>query len=266
MAGSVLAGVLGCTAGMDFRSGLRSEKKGRFALAAAAYERFLERRPDGARSPEAAYRAGRIYAEEFGRCEQAVPLFEQAARRAGAPGSAPWAELGRLALLSCPEFFPIRQGASWVYVDSLSGGKNMRLEVSVRDSSACVRAELVGAYYAGKQRFKGYRRSSEREGWYIWESDQGGRQPILRYPFHRGQRWEARRRDGPISFEIVDDSAAVHVKAGSFKGCLKVKSQVAGFPSWVYDYYCPGVGRVKTTVGVPGVENANTELASYKIK
>jgi hypothetical protein len=32
---------------------------------------------------------------------------------------------------------------------------------------------------------------------------------------------------------------------------------------WRFDYYAPGVGRVKTTLGGPGYENPNAELSRY---
>ena len=54
------------------------------------------------------------------------------------------------------------------------------------------------------------------------------------------------------------------VQAGAFSGCLKVRRRTSGQASWVFDYYCPGIGRVKTTIGIPGGENPNTELAEYK--
>ena len=33
--------------------------------------------------------------------------------------------------------------------------------------------------------------------------------------------------------------------------------------TWRYDYYCPDVGRAKTTIGGRGYENPNTELLRY---
>ena len=35
-----------------------------------------------------------------------------------------------------------------------------------------------------------------------------------------------------------------------------------GVPAWKYDYYAPGIGRVRTTIGGRGFENPNTELKS----
>ena len=53
--------------------------------------------------------------------------------------------------------------------------------------------------------------------------------------------------------------------AGVFSGCLKVRERNSAFKtSWRYDYYCPGVGRVKITIGGPDFENPNTELLRYE--
>ena len=93
----------------------------------------------------------------------------------------------------------------------------------------------------------------------------GERAPILRYPYHEGLSWQARRGGKLFTYRIDAAGVAVSVKAGSFTGCLKVKSSAAGDPAWVFDYYCPGVGRVKTTVGVPEGENPNTELAESSL-
>ena len=255
---------LGC-ADWDFRSAARLERKGEGARAVAAYERFAEKHPGHPRFAEAAFRAGRLYSEEFGRCEQAVPLYEKAARTArGGEGPEAWPERARLALLSCPDYFPLSARRSWIYVDSASGGQNMRLEILVLRSSASLNADLTGAYFAGENRTQDYRRQCAKEGWTIWETATGSRQPILKYPFRTGHGWDGRQQGRAVRYEIVEHDASVEVKAGKFTDCLKVMSQVQGYPSWVYDYYCPGVGRVKTTVGVPGIENPNTELASYK--
>ena len=275
---------------LEFRQARRLEDKREFDRAAASFERVLEKSPGGARETEVLVRLGRIYAEEFGRCERAVPLFEAAARM-GAPssrrppttfpmaagtaslpapperGRAPsvdWPALARRALMSCPDYFPLRDGARWVFVDSQSGGANMRLDIALSRSSST--ANAAGAYFAGRERFKEYRRSYEVEDFILWEGEPAGeRAPILRYPYHEGLSWQARRGGKLFTYHIDAAGVSVSVMAGSFSGCLKVKSSAAGDPAWVFDYYCPGVGRVKTTVGVPEGENPNTELAESSL-
>lgn len=197
-------------------------------------------------------------------CGRAVPLYERAARSTGAPPS--WREKGRLGLMGCPDYFPLRDGSSWVHVDSLSGGKNMRLVLSLSVSTGAASAgTLSGAYYAGAKRFRDYRRAVAKEGWGVWETRENGRVPILLYPFRSGRSWTVKAGGKTLRLEIDKTGATVRTKAGEFSGCLRVKESSPGDPAWVYDYYCPGVGRVKTSIGVFGRENPNTELASFVV-
>lgn len=261
--GAVLGLLLlsGCS-DLEFRQARHLEDTRQFARAAASYERFLERGAGGPRETEALVRLGRIYADAFGRCERAVPLFERAARSKSAASGMDWPSAARTALLACPDFFPLREGSRWVYVDSQSGGRNMRLEFTLSRSSAAVTA--AGAYFAGVKRFRDYRRSYEQEGWILYEKDASGdRAPILRYPYREGLSWQARRGGRLFTYRIVSAGVPVSVKAGAFRDCIKVRSEAAGDPAWVFDYYCPGVGRAKTTVGVNEGENPNTELAEH---
>jgi len=261
-----LAWAAGCGR-LDFKQARHLEDAGQSARALKAYERFLAREPGGPLETEALVRAARIYARVFDRCDRAVPLLERAARQPAAPGERPgladWAAQAREDILSCPDFFPIVPGARWVYVDSESGGKNMRLDISASAAGALV--QVRGAYYAGEERFREYGRVCEKKDWTVWEVDGGIRLPILRYPFRAGSAWSARTGDRSISYTIEEDSASVRTKAGEFSGCLKVRSQPSGARAWVYDYYCPGVGRVMMTVGVPEGEHPNTELSRYSI-
>jgi hypothetical protein len=251
--------VFSACAKVDFQQARHLEEVGQPARAVKAYESFLSRRPGGLQEAEALVRAAMIYAEAFGRCERAVPLFERAARLSSYPE---WASKAKDGLLDCPDYFPIRPGARWVYVDSESGGQNMKLDIQM---STGTRARITGAYFAGENRFRDYSRSCEKKDWIVWEFDGAVKSPILRYPFHAGSSWSARVAGKNVLYRIEDASAEVRTKAGAFKGCLKVRAHPAGEPAWVYDYYCPGVGRVKTTVGVEEGENPNTELAESSL-
>lgn len=248
-----------CGPDADFKHAVHVETKGEPLRSLKAWENFLQRHPKDPRIQEASYRAGALYAGPLGRCQEAVPLFEAAARSSG-----PWTEPAKLGLMSCPDFFPITQGARWTFVDTLSGGANMRLETSVLRATASVTGLVTGKFFAGDKAFRDYRRSYEKSDWTIWEKDEGGRSPILRWPYIRGRTWTVEKGPSLVTFTIEADDAKVKVKSGSYTGCLKVRSQVRGFDSWVFDYYCPGVGRVKNTVGVPGAENPNTELAKFE--
>lgn len=256
-----LACALRACAGPDlrFRRALWLERGGRPLEAVRSFSDFVARFGADPRAGEAAYRAGRLYAESLGRCREAVPYFERAARA----GVEPFAEDARRSLLSCPDFFPLSAGARWTYVDTLSGGQNMRLELGVRVSSANLGGRIGGSFYAGAEKFRDYDRAYEKRGWAVWETVDGAAEPILRYPFRAGRSWRHRGKAGWTEYSIEADGLAVRTRGGEFAGCVKVRERQGGAPSWVYQYYCPGVGRVKTTVGVPGAENPNTELDKF---
>ena len=251
----------GC--GSDFDRAAARERSGAALTAARHFERFAARRPADRRAPEALLRAARIYLYVFDRCPEAQPLLERAAR--GYPDS-PWAEQARRALLDCPEYFPLRPGSSWVFVDSQTGGRNMRLELFLAGSGgAGARADIGGAYFAGKTRFQSYRRSYAKEGWAVWETEGKDRVAILRYPFRKGTSWTGKRGGRAVSLSIDADHETVRVRGGTFHDCIKVREAQAGLPAWRYDYYAPGIGRVRTTVAGPRFEKPNTELKSAKI-
>ena len=255
---ALLALTAACGADLDFKQARHLEDKGDAMKAVAEYDKFLKKHPKDERVPEASYRSGKLYAEGLGRCPEAVERFETAARSSG-----PWAEPARQALMSCPDFFPIAAGHKWTFVDTLSGGVNMRLETAVTQATGTSAGLVTGQFYAGEAAFRDYRRRYEKSDWTVWEDEEGVRSPILRWPYAKGRSWEAEKPQGPVVYTVEADDATVKVKGGTYKGCLKIRSQVKGFESWVYDYYCPSVGRVKTTVGVPGAENPNTELSKF---
>jgi tetratricopeptide (TPR) repeat protein len=245
---------------LDLRQARHLEKAGDYSRALKVYERCAERL-SGERQAEALERAGAIYAGVFGRCDRAVPLFERAARLGPFPDAKnDWPAEARAALLECPDLFPLRPGSRWTYVDSASGGANMRLEVSVSTEGS----RVSGAYFAGKQRFRGYDRSYDKADWALWETEGRERRPILRYPFRAGRSWSGASSGRKLEYTIEADGVLVRVKAGAFKDCIKVRARPVGEPAWVYEYFCPGVGRAKTTIGTSEGENPNTELSFWE--
>jgi hypothetical protein len=204
-------------------------------------------------------RAGRLYAGKFRRWPEARAAFEKAAR--AYQGREPWASSARAALLDCPDYFPLRQGAEPVFVDSLTGGRNMRLALRVQASTDGVRGSIDGAYYAGSQRVRETHLQYAKEDWAVWEINGKERVPILRYPFKTGMQWTSRRDGRPIEFRIESDTETVTLKGRKFYDCLKVRESAPNAQAWTNVYYAPGIGRIKTTIGVPGSETPNTELA-----
>lgn len=242
-------------------AGTWQEDSRRPVAALKHYEVFLADRPKDPRACEVRLRAAALY-RGFGRCPEARAHWETAAR--DFPRMTACTDRAKLALLTCPDYFPLDLGRTWVYVDSASGGKAMRLDWEVRRATGSVRGAVTTALYAGNRRIRDASESYAKENWAAWRTDVKPPEPFLRYPFAEGQAWSAKRGETGVDWLIVSASAEVRTKAGSFKDCLKVRERDRRFPkTWRYDYYCPDVGRVKITVGGPGFENPNTELLRF---
>lgn len=252
------------TAGCDtyhFLAGTVHEDARRPIKALKHYEAFLARLPKDPRSCEVRLRAAELYRTVFYRCSDAQRHYEAAAR--DFPRMTACADLAKAGLLKCPDYFPLDAGRTWVYVDSETKGKSMRLDWELRRSSGAAGGLITTALYAGNKRIHEGRESYRKEEWAVWRADGPAREPILRYPYGPGQTWKT-SGGAAKEWSVVASGVEVKVAAGAFAGCLKVKEHDLRYAkSWRYDYYCPGVGRVKTTVGGPGFENPNTELSRF---
>lgn len=238
------------------------EARGRPLQALPLYERFVERHAQDPRAAEALVRAGFIYAGQLKRCLEARRRFEAAAR--AFPELKPWAARAKAGIFNCPDYFPLDSGRTWVYGDSASEGRAMRLEWQMRKATGD-EGTLTSALYAGKKRLRADEGRFTKSDWTVWELNGRERIPLLRFPFNPGQSWTGTRDGKKVSWRIEEASARVTVKAGTFAGCLKVREATEGFAAtWKYDYYCPFVGRVLTSVAGPGYENRNTELLFYR--
>ena len=225
------------------------------------YEAFLADRPADPRGCEVRLRAAALY-RGFGRCGEARAHLEAAAR--DFPGMKECTRRAKLALLSCPDYFPLDLGRTWVYVDSASRGKAMRLDWEVRRATASVSGVLQTSLYAGNRRIREANESYAKGDWAIWRTDASPPEAFLRYPFTAGRTWKGKRGKTEVEWSVVSAAETVKVAAGEFKDCLKVREHDLRYAkTWRFDYYCPDVGRVKITVGGPGFENPNTELQRY---
>lgn len=224
------------------------------------YEAFVAKRPKDVRSCEIRLRAAALY-RQFERCAEARVHYEAVARDFAAVPECH--ERGQLGLLSCPDYFPLDAGRSWVYVDSASKGRAMRQEFEVRRSSGAG-GTLQGVLFAGDRRIRTYEERYEKRDWAVWRVEGKQAAPLLRYPYVVGQSWTALRDKARLSYVIEASGLEVATAAGTFKDVLKVRETDSRFPrTWRYDYYAPGVGRVKTTIGGKGYENPNAELSRY---
>ncbi len=225
------------------------------------YEKFLASRPTDPRACEVRLRAAELYRTFFGRCQEARVHYEAAAR--DFPDQKICRERAQSGLLRCPDFFPTDPGRTWIYVDSASGGKAMRLEWEARASSG-TSGTILSALYAGDKRIQTKTEYFSKADWAVWRVDKDGREAILRYPYNEAMTWSSRRAKSTVEYLVVSASTTVRLIGGAYTGCLKIRERDSAFKnSWRYDYYCPGVGRVKTTIGGPGFENPNTELLRF---
>lgn len=224
------------------------------------YEAFIKKNPKDLRSCEIRLRAAALY-RRFERCAEARVHYEAVARDFAAVPECH--ERGQLGLLSCPDYFPLDAGRSWVYVDSASKGRAMRQEFEVRRSSGAG-GTLQGVLFAGDRRIRTYEERYEKRDWAVWRVEGKQAAPLLRYPYVVGQSWTALRDKARLSYLVEASGLEVATAAGTFKDVLKVRETDSRFPrTWRYDYYAPGVGRVKTTIGGKGYENPNAELSRY---
>lgn len=244
-----------------FIAGTMSEDSRKPVQAMKHYEKFLASRPKDPRSCEVRLRAAELYRTVFGRCGEARVHYEAAAR--DFPRMTACLERAKTGLLLCPDMFPTETGRTWVYVDSASGGKAARIEWEARASSGTT-GTIQTALYAGDRRIQTKVETYQKADWAIWRVDKEGREAILRYPYNETMTWTAKRGKSTVEYLVVSGSTTVSSAAGAFAGCVKVRERDSAFKnSWRYDYYCPGVGRVKTTIGGPGFENPNTELLRF---
>jgi hypothetical protein len=263
-----LAAVLLCAAGLSgcdtyhFLAGTWQEDARKPAAALKHYEAFLADRPLDPRSCEVRLRAAEIY-RGFGRCGEARMHWETAVR--DFPKETECRDRAKRSLLSCPDYFPLELGRTWVYVDSESRGKAMRLEWEVRRATVSTSGTIQSVLYAGNRRNRETLESYEKRDWGVWRADDSGqKEPFLRYPFGQDQSWSVKRGKAAVDWLVVSTTETVTVSAGRFTDCLKVRELDRRFPkTWRYDYYCPDVGRTKTTIGGRGYENPNTELLRY---
>lgn len=231
--------------------------------AAQFYTKFIERAPHDFRAAEINVRLGDIDSHIFHRCSEARRHYETAAREF--QDQKEWAQKAQIGLLSCPDFFPIQPGYLWVYGDSSSKGKNMRLTWKSHSSGNAGENKITSILYAGKKQIKKKETLYQKKDWAIFSEEKKRDIPLLKYPFQSGHSWITQNAASERHFLIESTSATVKTAAGVFNGCLKVKESYGRFPrSWKYTYYAPFIGWVKTTIAGPGFESPNTELIRYQ--
>ncbi|KAF0125440.1 MAG: hypothetical protein FD189_1622 [Elusimicrobia bacterium] len=248
----------GCHA-HKFKEGETLEKQSRPLQAAASYESFAVNRPEAPEAPEAFFRAARLYAD-LGLCARSAPLYERLLRHYPDFREREKAERG---LFVCPDYFPLDRAKVWKYGDSQTGGQNATQIYSVTArGKGWMEADV--SLLAGETLVQKTERRYELKDMDLFETTGPSTTLMLSYPVEAGKTWTTSEGGNRLFMRVDRTGVKVTVRGGDFDNCAKVRRAIAGMPSWIYEYYAPGVGRVLTTVAGDDFENRVTELIDYE--
>lgn len=252
--------------------GRAHEREGAWIQAIAVYEGFLRDNPGHPRRAEILYEVANLYLEKLGMCEKAKPYFEHVVR--AYPENTEIAARARAAIFACPNYFPLDDGMRWTYFDSENKGRAaVRVIDAVRDAKTA-RTTLYERSHTPDGVLRGsFRRDYLRSGYYLQEiayTQDGKPTPpaiVLRFPYEVGLTWELTRDGRRIEYRVDSVSARVDVRAGRFEKCLKLRQTDVELQSVKFEYLCPDVGLVLTTLAAgEGVENRFEELVLLERK
>jgi len=259
--------ITGCTS-YKFRKAKSFEKNGYYPQAIKYYLEFASKHKTHKFAPEAIYRAGRLYQEELKIYSEAKNIYFDLINRY--PENKEFVRLAKIGIFNSPDYFPLKDGNSWIEGDSESGGKSMRVEWLCQEISTGV-YKITKRYFAGKNLVTILSKFYNEENLELRESSEPNFKQycvLLKFPFNKDYSWETERDGKKIKITIVDTEASVKTVAGEFNNCLKIRYEDLTFPgSYKYEYYAQDVGLVLTTVGSKTKkEYRNSELLSYKFK
>ncbi len=259
---------IGCGPDAQFKRARGAEAAGRSYEAWLKYQEFVARYPDSPKAGEAVFRSGWLAENTLGDCDAAKTFYSRVQK--DYPASDPWSRLAAFQANNCPDYFPLVPGGSSVEGDSESGGKNARIETICETSTDTAgipfaAGVLVRDYFGGDNKFKTTRTSYRKSGPTVWEDGEAGdSRLVLQGPFEVGGEWDAALAGRKFHYKVVSTSETVTVRAGTFAGCLVVRSNASGVQGSAKEYFAPSVGRVLSSfVGEEG-ERRNVELLSYK--
>lgn len=260
---------LGCSAGFQFNSGKKHEKKGNHVKAVVKYEKVYTKNPDHPKTPEALYRMAKIYQSKLKIYSYAEKYYKIILEKY--EGKEPWFSLAKLGIFNSPNYFPIAHKNLWVEGDSDTKGKNMRSKwtcVRISTGVYCVKKRITaGSKYVTT--VKRYFIKDKLEMREYLKPNTVKSTIILSFPFEKGRTWESVRDGRKIKYVVENTNVAVNVVAGEFQNCIKVSEQDMKYKgAKKYNYYAPGVGWVLTTTGSGKREfkDSGSELLSYKVK
>jgi hypothetical protein len=243
-----------------YEEAVKLEKQGLSIKAAVYYEMFAKKHPSDSKAPESLLKSADIYSKKFRLCHKSMPIYEHIIRNYKHSGVVDMANMG---LFVCPDYFPLARERKWTYGDSQTGGENMKQQVHIKSlgTSKVITQTLI---YAGKNLVQTLDKIYLFSGLEFIERQSGFDTIILKYPITQDTEWISKKPEQAVKFKVERVGLKVRVRAGEFTDCIKMKQQVEGISSWVYEYYAPWVGKVLVTVAGPGYENRVMELISYE--
>jgi len=256
----IFTGLGACGAKYYYEEASKLEQQGMLLKAADCYKMFALKNPGDARAAEALFKAGEIYSRQFGLCEKSKPVFEILLKNYAVT---PLRASAAKDLFVCPDYLPVDKPFVWTYGDSETGGANATQITRVAEWTSG-RPYTLTQIYAGTTLIAKQKKNYSFSGAALVETQEGADTIVLKYPVEKGETWESSSGDRKTRFTVADAGITVKVLAGEFSGCIKVKQQIEGLPSWVYEYYAPWTGKILTSVAGKGFENRVTELIKYE--
>jgi len=249
-----------CGSNYYYEEAARLEKQGMPLKAADCYKLFAEKNPKAERAPGALFKAAGIYSRQFGLCSKARPVFERLLKNYS---STPLRRAALKGLFICPDYFPVDKPLAWTYGDSQTGGVNATQITRVEDWDSD-KVHTLTRIYAGKTLISRWKKFYRYSGADFMEKQDGFDTIILKYPAGKGLSWTSSSGGRTARFTVEDAGLTVKVRAGEFSDCIKVKQQLKGLPSWIYEYDAPWTGKILTSVAGKGFENRVTEFLKYE--
>ncbi|MBI4800978.1 MAG: hypothetical protein HY796_00475 [Elusimicrobia bacterium] len=249
-----------CGAGYHYEEASKLEKQGLLLKAAAYYKIFADKNPRDAKAPGAMFKAAEIYSKNLGLCHKSKPLFEKLLKNYP---DTPLRDAAMKGLFVCPDYFPIDKRLAWTYGDSETGGVNASQEMRVlklKTGEAVTGTTLYAGRTVVSKQTRTYRLLKNE----LVETQDGFDTIILSYPVERDRSWTSVSAGRNVAFTVQAAGLRIKVRAGEFDNCVKVKQQMEGLPSWIYEYYAPWIGKILTSVAGKDYENRVMELLKYE--
>lgn len=270
----------GCGAVNEFNQAKTLEKKGFYIQAVEKYRDVSQKYAKTKYGPASLYFAADIYRDKLKIYVESSKLYSELISRFSDKQF--WVKISKIGIFNSPDYFPLKDGYSWVDGDSATLGNNMKAEyksklisnISQSDSQSDLGFQFGYTYSVTKKIYAGSNLVTEVKRYYIKDEyelremtdlQSSDYTVLLSYPFEINKMWVTQRDKRKLKYLIVADGLTIETKAGKFDNCLKVREEDVLLPgSYKYMYFSPDVGMVMVSVGSASVENRTTELLSFK--